>query len=332
MSPSTVHVRAAFPSRVNSIRHAPVDTEELDDPAQPVHHLSIEIDRPEVAERGRQRRQQRLERQTLRERDLDAPALEGAGEGRAEQAQPLHQLLRPDPFGLHGVEGEHAEHVRAGAQRERDVRSRPHALVAGAIRRGRLGKLIDAGEPGDVVVSQPRRGPGELGFHDRRQLLDARRGPRDARTRLAAVVLVERPAIRAQERHDLAEPLLERLVESGGRDMDQAGGELGQEGLEAQALFEEDPGQPVPPVAHEQQDDQQGLDHDQERCSDADRADMASLSSYGRRARAGTLKPYNSARAGRPCRSCPGSRGQAEAGSARRPRRASSSRPRSSHS
>jgi hypothetical protein len=78
-------------------------------------------------------------------------------------------------------------------------------------------------------------------------------------------MLVERPAIGPEECHDLAERLLERLVQPAGRHVDQACGELGQQRLEAQALFEVGTQGSARGAAMEEQRDQCRLHDDEKR-------------------------------------------------------------------
>ena len=170
-----------------------------------------------MAERGRQGGQELLEAQPLGERELHPLALQGAGEGLAEEAEPLHQLVRPGVFVANGAEGEHAEHGSPGAQGEQHLRARAHALEAGPIDRRRLRKLVESRESDDLPAPQSLRHPGELvGGHDARRLLEARPRPREAEPRPAFGVLVETASIHAQERDDLLECALDRRVDIAG--------------------------------------------------------------------------------------------------------------------
>src|SRR2546425_9268748 len=117
---------------------AAIDAQEIDDLAKPALDLPIEITGRQMTERGRQGRQQLLQAQALTERELHALSLQGTGEGLAQQAEPLDQLIRPGAFGSHGAEGEYAEHRSASAERKRHFRARAHALEAGPIDHGLL--------------------------------------------------------------------------------------------------------------------------------------------------------------------------------------------------
>jgi hypothetical protein len=81
-------------------------------------------------------------------------------------------------------------------------------------------------------------------------------------------MLLERSAIRAEKYHDVAERLLEGLVESAGRHVDQAGGELGQERLEPKTLFQVDIERSAGGAAVQQPRDQQRLDDDDKGCTE----------------------------------------------------------------
>src|SRR3989304_7075739 len=103
-----------------------------------------------MAERDRQGGAEFLEAQALSERDLHPLSLQGAGEGLAQEGEPLYQLVRPSAFATNGAEGEHAEYGSTGAQRERHLRARAHALIACPIDRRRLRKFIDPRELDDA--------------------------------------------------------------------------------------------------------------------------------------------------------------------------------------
>ena len=94
--------------------------------------------------------------------------------------------------------------------------------------------------------------------------------------------------------------MLESLVEIARRHVDQARGELRQERLEAQALFEQHACRHARDEAAQEEHDQHCLDDDQQRGAEGiprdrdrqggrDRTYVGLLSSYGRRVRAGTF-------------------------------------------
>jgi hypothetical protein len=201
--------------------------------------LSIEIDRRQMAERDRQGGQEFLEAQALGERQLYPLSLQGAGEGLAEGVEPLDQLVRPGAFATNGAEGEHAEDGSPGAQRDRHLRARAHALIARPIDGSLLGKLIDPRESDEFPAPQFGGRPGELiGVHDARRLLEARQRPRDPDPRPACDVFVEIGAVHAQERADLLERELERPVDIGCGDVNQPGRQFREERFEPQALLQ----------------------------------------------------------------------------------------------
>ena len=159
-----------------------------------------------MAERGRQGGQELLEAQALGERELHALSLQGAGEGLAQEVEPLDQLVRPGALLTNRTEGEHADDGSSGAQREQHPRARPRALIARPIDGSLVGKLIEPGESDEVSAREPCRRPGELtGVHDARRLLEAPHRPRDPDARRVSDVFVEVAAIHAQERADLLE-------------------------------------------------------------------------------------------------------------------------------
>ena len=190
-----------------------------------------------MAERGGQGGQELLEAQALGERELHPPAVQDAREGLAEEAEPLHQVVRPGVAVTNGGEGEHAEDGSPGAQGDQDLRVRAHALEAVPIDRGRLGKLGESRESDDLPLPQSPRHPGELVVgRDPRRLLEARPRPREAEPRPAVHVLVETASIHAQELDDVLERALDRHLGVGSADVNQPGGQRREERLEAQAV------------------------------------------------------------------------------------------------
>ncbi len=117
-----------------------------------------------MAERGRQGGQELLEAQALGERELHPPPVQDAGEGLAQEAEPIHQIVRPDVTATHGGEGEHAEDGPPVAQRDQQLGARARAREAGPIDRRRLGKLLEPRESDDLSLPQSPRHPGELVF------------------------------------------------------------------------------------------------------------------------------------------------------------------------
>ena len=217
-----------------------IGAQELDHAVQAVSDLPIEVDGGQVAERGGQVGEQLLEAQALGERQVHALSLERARERLAQEPQPLHELVGPGAFAPNGSEGERAQYASARLKRNRHLRARARPLVAGAIDRCLLGKLFGPGEPDDLAALQSLRSPWELiGQHHSRRLAEALVGPCDAGPEPAAEVLVEIAAIDAQERDHVAQPGLERRVDSTGRDVDQPRGELREQRLEAQALLQQ---------------------------------------------------------------------------------------------
>ena len=80
-----------------------IDANDRGDPAEPFLDLSIEIDGRHGAEGRRHGCQHPVQRQSLRERHFQAPALNAVREGFAQKPQSLDEVVRPGMFEMHGV-------------------------------------------------------------------------------------------------------------------------------------------------------------------------------------------------------------------------------------
>ena len=121
-SPTSIHsstaqewVVAAVPGELDQA--AAIHPEEIDDLVKPALDRS---NRNRAADRwlNAVAREDRSfsKRSALGERELHPPAVQDAREGLAEQAKPLHQVVRPGVAVTNGAEGEHAEDGTPGAQ------------------------------------------------------------------------------------------------------------------------------------------------------------------------------------------------------------------------
>ena len=227
---------------------AAIDPQEIDDLAKPALDRWVEIGGRQMAERGGQGGQELLEAQPLGERELHPPAVQDAGEGLAEEAEPLHQVVRPGVAGTEGAEGEHAEEGSPGAQGDHTSSVCPRArswpdrspLPREAHRVARTDDLPfpqspdTQGNRSAAVTCGGSSRPGRA--HESRSL------------GLPSACSRARP-IHAQERDDLLERALDRHVGVGGGDVNQLGGQRREERLEAQAARQHELRRPVRPPA-----------------------------------------------------------------------------------
>src|SRR4029453_6784821 len=167
-------------------------------------------------------------------------ALQGAGKGLAQEVEPIDQLIGPGVLSAHRVQGQDAEHRSARAQRNRQVRACPEAVVADAIDRGLLRELGAAAESNDAAATKGVHGPGEmLGRQDRRELDDAWSGARHADAGRVIHVLVQVAPIHAEDVDHPPQRGLQRRVDTAGLDVNQLRRQLRQQCLEPQAVFKE---------------------------------------------------------------------------------------------
>jgi len=112
-------------------------------------------------------------------------------------------------------------------------------LIALPVERRLLRELVQPGKSDDVSSPELLGGPRELiRLQDAGQRPDPLRGPRDTNDRSLLTVFVEVGPGHLEKRADPLKAPLDRTIEIGHRDIDQARGELGEQALESQALIE----------------------------------------------------------------------------------------------
>ena len=191
-----------------------------------------------------------------------APARQDIGEHPAEQPETLHELVRPRPLGSDGVEGQRAQDRAVVPQREHQAGARVSLLVARAVGHRLRRKVAEHGEPDALAPLDARDRPGKMRARQRRgQPRDAFPGPRDASGRPVRQILVENGPIDTRELRDPVKRLLDGRLQLARRDVDEAGRQVSQLPLEAEAIGEQGlRAPPAPQLKHETD----GEEHDRE--------------------------------------------------------------------
>jgi len=165
----------------------------------------------------------------LLERGLGLAAHKNDGEHLGQQAQALHQLLRPLP-----LDPEHADRERPGGGAADDEghehhRCRPERQDGGAVGHGLVGQLVGPGEADDVTVAETAGDPRELrGLEDPRHGSDPLPRPRVRDTNQAlGGEHAEARAVDPEVFDDAAKAALDLLIGLVSTDLEETGAEVG---------------------------------------------------------------------------------------------------------
>ena len=167
-------------------------------------------------------------------------AHEDDGEHLGQQAQALHQLLRPFPLDPQHADRERSSGGAADDEGHECHRFRPEREDGGAVGRGLVGQFVGTGEADDVTLAEATGDPRELRglehpWHGSHPF--PRPGVRDTDQALGGE-LAETGAVDPEVFDDTAKAALDLLIGLVGPGLEETGAEVGQERLEPQAFVE----------------------------------------------------------------------------------------------